>query len=450
MSEPTIKATLSDAVDQVLSLVKQQGAQADVIANASESLSLKADQGDLSEHKVTAGQVIGVRVIKGDQVATSYSESLDSDSLASMVNAALTNASFTKAESDQQIRAEEQHIDQQDPSLLQADSTPIEDKIALALALEQDVISQPRATGAPYNGYSEQTQFQLLANTLGTRCYHSERRFSCYTAALLNHDGKQAMHLGASVSRRFADLDLAHATQLAYQTADALLEGGPVKTGSYPVIFEHDCLSELLGAFGSCFSGDAAKRGTNPWREKVGKPVADTALTITDVARLDGGMRIKAFDSEGFATADTPLIENGVLVGFLHNSATAQHFGVPHTANAGRSPKGGLDVTSRHDVIAAGQHSDADVHAGEYLELVSLQGVHSGANAISGDFSFGASGFVCREGKRVRPVRGITVAGNFYTMLNEIDAIGNTVLPNYDGAFFAPRIRFARLSIAGE
>lgn len=450
MSEQNVKATLSDAVDQVLTLVQAKGAHADVIANASESLSLKADQGDLSEHKVTAGQVIGVRVIKGDQVATSYSESLDSDSLASMVNAALTNASFTKADPDQKIRAEGQQIDSQDPTLFQADNTPIEDKIALALAMEQDVVNQPRATGAPYNGYGEQTQYQLLANTLGTRCYHRERSFSCYTAALLNHDGKQSMHLGASVSRRFADLDQAYATRLAYDTADALLEGGPVKTGQYAVVFEHNCLSELLGAFGSCFSGDAAKRGTNPWREKIGKPIADPALTITDIARIDGGMRSKAFDSEGFATTDTPLIENGILVGLLHNSATAHHFGVRHTANAGRSPKGGLDVTSRHDLIAAGKQSGAEVHGGEYLELVSLQGVHSGANAISGDFSFGASGFLCRDGKRVRPVRGITVAGNFYTMLNEINAIGNAVTPNYDGAFFAPRIRFARLSIAGE
>lgn len=165
---------------------------------------------------------------------------------------------------------------------------------------------------------------------------------------------------------------------------------------------------------------------------------------------MPGGHAIKAFDGEGFATADTPLIQDGVLTGLLHNSATAAHFGVAHTPNAGRSAKGSLSIASRHDVIGAGKSSEAEVTAGEYLELVELQGVHSGADSVSGEFSFGASGFLCRDGKRIQPVRGITVAGNFYTMIKEVEAVSNTVIANYDGHFFAPMIRFARLSIAGK
>lgn len=450
MKEKNVKAILSDAIDYVLSIVKKKGLQADLIADAYESLSLKANQGDLSEYKVTSGQVIGIRVVIGDQVATSYSESFSNESLNHMVNSALTNARFTKADPNQKIRVEGQKIDYQDPDLLQEEDIPTEDKVALVLALEQDIVRRPNAVSAPYNGYFEQTQYQLLANTLGTRCYHSERSFACHAAALLIHAGNQSMHSGTSVSRQFSDLNPTHTTCLAYEIADALLEGVPVRTGQYPVIFEHDCLSELLGAFSSCFSGEAAKKRVNPWRTKLGKPIANPTLSITDVAKIDGGMRIKAFDSEGFVTSDTPLIENGILVGLLHNSATAHYFGVCHTANAGRSPKSGLDVTCRHGLISVGKQSESEVYAGEYLELVSLQGIHSGANAISGDFSFGASGFMCRDGKRVLPVRGITVAGNFYTMLNEIDAIGSSLISNYDGVLFAPRIRFSRLSVAGK
>ncbi|GAL27074.1 TldE protein [Vibrio variabilis] len=101
-------------------------------------------------------------------------------------------------------------------------------------------------------------------------------------------------------------------------------------------------------------------------------------------------------------------------------------------------------------MIATGQSSASEVKAGEYLELVELQGVHSGADVVSGDFSFGASGFLCRDGKRVQPVRGITVAGNFYKMLKEIDAVGDTQLVNDSRSFFAPDVRFARLSIGGK
>ncbi|UTW69813.1 hypothetical protein KHA80_02255 [Anaerobacillus sp. HL2] len=46
-----------------------------------------------------------------------------------------------------------------------------------------------------------------------------------------------------------------------------------------------------------------------------------------------------------------------------------------------------------------------------------MQGLHSGANAISGDFSLSANGFLIKNGKIERPVNQITIAVNFYTLL---------------------------------
>ncbi len=441
---------LAESVDTVLSLARKQGVDADVIASQGEGLSLKADQGTLSEYKVTASQVIGIRVVNDQRVAISYSESLEPESLESMVREAITNARYSKVDKYQTIRAENQRLCTPEADIFKPETVSIDDKIALALSLEQSVIDKPLAKSAPYNSYSDSASTVVLANTLGTYCTHRERRYTCYTSALIDHNDKQSMYLGASVGRTFADLDAAWCVNQAYNTAELLLEGGPVKTGQYAVIFDQDSLNELMGAFGSCFSGESAKRGTNPWKDKTGSLVASPLLSFSDVAFVENGMAIKAFDGEGFATGDTPLIEEGKLTGFLHNSATAEYFGVTHTANAGRSAKGALSISSRHDIIAAGKSSSAEVTAGEYLEIIDLQGVHSGADPISGEFSFGAAGFLCRDGKRIRPIRGITVAGNYYKMLKEIDAVSDTLIPDYSRTFFAPMIRFARLNVAGE
>ncbi|MGL5481873.1 MAG: metallopeptidase TldD-related protein, partial [Aeromonas veronii] len=72
------------------------------------------------------------------------------------------------------------------------------------------------------------------------------------------------------------------------------------------------------------------------------------------------------------------------------------------------------------------------------------------ADAVSGDFSFGASGFLCRDGVRLQPVRGITVAGNFYRLLGELEAVGDTLHHNDGKGFYAPLIRFGGLSVAGK
>ncbi|WP_299019705.1 TldD/PmbA family protein [uncultured Photobacterium sp.] len=441
---------LQHAIDQVLNRVKSAGAEADVIANCSNNFSLKANAGELDEYKVTSGQVIGVRVIKDQRIATSYSESLESSSLDSMVEQALLNAKYTKQDEHQTISCENSQLTTDVAEIYQQNETTVDDKIELALSLESGVVALPHAKAAPYNGFGESDSRIILANTKGTLCQHQERSTYCYAYTLYEQDDKQSMHGGMSSGRRFDELDPNYCINHGYEIAKALLDGTPVNTGSYSVIFDLSCLSSLFGAFGMCFSGQAAMKGINPWRESLHTQVASPLLTVSDTAFIEGGSAIKAFDSEGYATRDTILIGEGQLQSLLHNSHTANFFGIENTANAARSAKGGLGVSSRHTVIAAGTSSEAEITAGEYLELVELQGVHSGADAISGDFSFGASGFLCRDGKRIQPVRGITVAGNFYQLLKEIDAVSNTLTHDYERDFFAPKIRFSKLSIAGK
>jgi len=99
--------------------------------------------------------------------------------------------------------------------------------------------------------------------------------------------------------------------------------------------------------------------------------------------------------------------------------------------------------------ISAGEATSTDLLAGKYLLLTDLTGLHSGANAISGDFSFGASGYLCQDGGRVQPVRGITVAGNFYEMLGKVSLIGKDQYWNWEKSARMPHVRFADIAISG-
>ncbi len=51
--------------------------------------------------------------------------------------------------------------------------------------------------------------------------------------------------------------------------------------------------------------------------------------------------------------------------------------------------------------------------------------MHSGANAISGDFSLGAQGFLWENGKRMHSLKPFTVSGNFLQMLSGVEAIAD-------------------------
>ncbi|MDR9825804.1 TldD/PmbA family protein [Vibrio sp. FNV 38] len=441
---------LLNAMDYVLSEVKRQGAEADVIVSRSNSFSLKANQGQLDEYKVSSNQVLGVRVVKDARVATSYSESLEPASLDLLLNNALQSARFSKQDEHQSIRCVESRITTDVAEIAQSDGTSVDEKIEFALALEQGVLALPYASSSPYNGYNDGEAQLFIANTQGSLCQHFERSFSCYAYTLFEKDDKQSMAGKVSVGRRFSELNPAYCIDEGYQLARDLLDGVPVNTGQYSAIFNINALSSLFSAFSSAFSGVSAMKGINPLRDKLDQSVASELITLTDMAYMAGGMAIAGFDSEGFATQDNVVIGNGRLNTLLHNSQTASYFGVDSTASASRGAKSSLGVSANHKVIATGESRVADVKTGEYLELIELQGVHSGADAVSGDFSFGASGFLCRDGQRIQPVRGITVAGNFYKMLQEVEAVGDTQLINDSRSFYAPDVRFSRLSIGGK
>jgi PmbA protein len=441
---------LLDAVDYVLSEAKRQGAEADVIVNRNNNFSLKANQGQLDEYKVSSSQVLGVRVVKDARIATSYSESLESASLDLMLTNALQSARFSKQDEHQTISCVDSKRITDVAEIAQQDTASADEKIELSLALEHGVISLPHASSAPYNGYADGESQLILANTQGTLCQHFERSFSCYAYTLFEKEGKQSMAGKVSVGRRFDELNPSYCIEQGYNLARDLLDGAPVATGEYSAIFDINALSSLFGAFGSAFSGVSAMKGITPLGTKLGESIASELITLTDMAYMPNGMAIASFDSEGFATQDNVLISGGKLNTLLHNSHTASYLGAVSTASAARGAKSSLDVSANHKVIASGLSNASEVKAGEYLELVELQGVHSGADPVSGDFSFGASGFLCRDGVRVQPVRGITVAGNFYKMLQEVDAVGNSQLINDSRTFFAPDVRFARLSIGGK
>ena len=392
-----MSSTNSEILENVINIAKSRNVEADVILTQEEQLGLKADRGDLSEYKVTSSRCVGVRVVQGDQVGTSYSESVEPASLETMVQTAIENAGYAKQDPHEKICAEKQNIHDWTAQTCLEDDATVEEKVSLALALESGLGGRDIPAKAPYNAFSEIKYEVAMANTLGHSCSHKERQVSCYTYALLDHEGKQSMHLGYEVGRQFKELSAERVTDEAYTTAKDLLSGTPVNTGSYDIIFDTDSLNSLMGAFGMCWSGMSAMKEINPLREKLGETVAHPEFSLYDDPAVEGGFSLQAFDSEGFATMRTPVVEEGKLSTFLHNSATASFFGLANTANGSRGTKGSLGVSPSHLCIGAGSHEDKDVKSGTFIELVSLSRIALGCQCHQWRFLFWSKRFSLRK-----------------------------------------------------
>ena len=91
--------------------------------------------------------------------------------------------------------------------------------------------------------------------------------------------------------------------------------------------------------------------------------------------------------------------------------------------------------------------------AGNGIYINDLEGLHAGANAISGDFSLQSAGYLIEDGKKTAHIKSFTVAGNFYDLLKNITAIANNcTLPMPLGmtTYGGPSILVEGLTVAGK
>ena len=158
------------------------------------------------------------------------------------------------------------------------------------------------------------------------------------------------------------------------------------------------------------------------------------------------------FDGEGVATYAKSVIENGTLTTLLHNLKTAKKQGCETTANASRpgyaSPVG-VSAHSMHIVPSETTPEELLALAGDGVLITDVQGLHSGANQISGDFSLGARGFLIEGGKVTRPVSQITVAGNFFELMKNVTAVASNLEFTFSSVA-SPDLLIGKLSVAGK
>ena len=441
--------TTIQQAEGILARVKAAGAEGDLIIDRGEALSLKARDGELEEHKVTSSQIFGLRVIKDDRVGTAYSEAADDEALSSLVDQALVNASYAAPEVHEKILANDIALSTNDEMLCPTDVATIEQKIDLALKLESGLRGKDKVKNVPYNGIQDGTGERHIYSTSGLHAVSKSRMCSAFAYALIEDGEKNALEGVGQAARLFAGIDPDKLIEDAYRNAIEILDGTTIPSAHYDVIFDKETQPSLFGVFGLMFSGKSAKDGVNPMRDKLGKMIADPRLTIIDQPENADGFGYSLFDDEGTPASKLALVSSGTLSTLIHNSMTASHFGITTTGHATRGPRSTLGVSLHQPEISAGDATETDLQAGKYLLLTDLNGLHSGANPISGDFSFAASGYLCEDGERIQPVRGITVAGNFYEMLNKINLIGDTQYWNWQRSSLMPSIRFADVAISG-
>ena len=293
---------------------------------------------------------------------------------------------------------------------------------ARALEAENAALAVPGVTNSSGAGASASAAVVALATSGGFAGAYRATGHSI-SAAVVAGEGStmQRDHDWHSV-RHLDDLDPAAAIgRRAGEGAVARLNPGGVAPGKYPVLFDPRVAGSLLGHFAGAIAGVAVARKTSFLQDKLGQQVFAPGVTIIDDPLRPRGLRSRAFDSEGLAVARRELIANGVLPGWIAESASARQLGIEPTGHASRGVSGAPSAAPSNLYLAAGARSREELLAAFPEAVLVVELIGQGANPVTGDYSRGASGFMVRGGEIAEPVAEITIASNLIDMFATLE-----------------------------
>ncbi|HIZ56541.1 MAG TPA: TldD/PmbA family protein [Firmicutes bacterium] len=307
------------------------------------------------------------------------------------------------------------------------------------------------------------TSSTAIATASTVRIYNSKgldlENTSAFSAAYIESVVEEANEKYSGWSFRVGALQddiLQELAEEAVQKAVSSIGADTAESGTYTVVFSGEQMYTLLSAFAPVFSAENTQKGLSLLDGKEGETIAADCVTLVDDPFYPGSPVQTPFDAEGAATRRKNVIEQGVLRTLLHNLKTAHKANIQTTGNASKySYASNISVSPYSFYFAPGGQSLEELfaQAGEGIYITEIKGTHAGANPVTGDFSLESSGFLIEEGKRGRPVRSFTIAGNFFTLLKQIAAVGNDLvfdIPSGYTVYGSPSVLAEGIAVAGK
>ncbi len=414
------------------------------------SLSIEVKDDKVDSFDASRSEGVGLRVLKGRRMGFSYTSAFTMDSIDGLIDGAVQGSIYSEEDRDaslpekRQVKAEGLHI--YDPYLIHI---PEKDKIEVAIAVERAARAYDQRVKRTRKAYYK--EYVKEVEIIGREIYLSSisTRVTSGILAIAEEDGDSQMGWDSDSSRYFREIRPDEIGTRAGERAVRLLKAREGFTAKVPVVFENSVTAELLEVLAASFLGDNLYKGKSMLKDRLGKEVFSSKITIVDDGRLKGGWSTQPFDDEGIETRKTPLVDKGVLVGYLYDHYWAGKVGRKSTGNGyrrGFKTPPGVSYTNLY--IENGAKTPQALIKGidRGFLITDLLGVHT-ANPVTGDFSFGAMGFLIEGGSLSYPVKGIAIAGNMLELFKRVIDVGND--QRFFGGIGAPSILIESLDISG-
>lgn len=426
---------------------------AEVLVICAESLSARARLGEIEKLKSSRERRLGLRAFFDHRSATSSTAEMERDSLAGFIAQTVELARLTAPDPWSGLPDRALHPSSfPDLKLTDEKHGIIEAKKALEIArtCEHAALKHDdrikNSEGAEFDSGRYQVMF---ANSQGFAGEYSGTSYSLSVMPIAQDESGMQVGYWHTANRMFDKLEAAESIgATAAKRALRRLGARKVGTTRAPVIFDPDMAASLIRSLAGAASGTALYKSASFLLDRLGHQVASANVTIVDDGTMPSGLASKPFDGEGLATNRKNLVEKGVLKTYLLDSYSARRLGLKPTGNASRSVGQPPGVGHTNLYLEPGSYTPENIIGSVKRGLYVTELIGFGVNAVTGDYSRGASGMWIENGELAYPVQEITIAGNLKEMFMSIEMIGNDLA--WRSSVISPTIKISELTIAGE
>lgn len=426
----------------------------EVYYSEGETFEVKISKGEIDGYKVALSKGLGFRGLANGKIGYSYTEKVAKDSIDDLVRGAVGNATINDGKDKDFIFEGSPEYTEVSNMNLELEKITEKQKIDFAREMEAKALAaDPRIKASQYCVMGTMSAKSFLENTKGLNLSDSGNQAYAYIMVLAEQNGNYSSGLDFVMSNDFSLFDTDVLVNNATKRAIDFLDASPVKSGEYEILIDGLVASDLLASISSIFSARSVQKNLSLLKGQLGKNVASEHVTIVDDPFYKGGAATASFDGEGVATKYKEIISNGVLQTYLHNLKSAARDNVKSTGNAARgSYKSTIGISASNLYFKPGKNSLENMISEiiNGIHIVELDGMHSGFNPISGDFSLPAKGYLIENGEKKKAVNQITLSGNYYELLKNIRAVGSDLQFSMGGRTGSPSVLTGKLSVAGE
>jgi PmbA protein len=446
-------AQMEEVAGEVIRLAREAGASgAECTVSQGEEFDAQVRKNEVETVKESGSRGAGVRVLFGRHTGSSYTSDLSPDGLRAMVGQAVDLAKITTEDPFAGLPdADQLGKIGPDLQLFSNDTAAFEAarKIELAKQAEQAALGyDPRITNSEGASFHSMTSRHAFANSLGFLGSYATTSCSLSVVPVAQNGDRMERDFWYSTARGASQLEAPdYIGRRAAERVIRRLGSRKIPTQRAAVIFEPRVARSLLGHIFEAINGDSIYRRASFLQDKLGDKVAADQITVVDDATIPGLFGSSPYDDEGVPSRRTVVIENGILKSYLLNSYTARKLGLKTTGNASRGITGNASIGHGNLYFGKGALSVEQLlkQAGTGLYVTELMGF--GVNAVTGDYSRGASGLWVENGELAYPVSEVTIAGNLKDMLLSIEAVADDL--EFRGSVASPTLLISGMTISG-